>query len=401
VQAALWMLAGALAIHGQNVLKACCEAGTTRLSDLHELLAATTLMLGGGDIYKPLGIAPAEVFSTDYQHAGYPPTTILLLAPWTMLGNPWRDFAWILLTEVLVVAIVVMVYAGIGRPSVAEAALAGALGLVFFPLLNGIYYGQVQLLILFLVVGTVLAAQRGHPAIAGVLLALAIGFRLTPAVIVLYFAWSRNWRALAWTIAAVALLVGITLAVGWGPRWVGYFALAGPLGRGTAFAGNQSINGFMLRAWRPELSGLPIEPLPVWFRAAWYGAEILVAGAVAWGASRLRLPAGLRNWTVITIILLAVPLVEPYGWYHHYTAGLVAIIVGVRLARDGMLRGWAVMGLGAIYLLVTPVSYFPLTMALATGTVMLGQHPVLLYASSVVVYAAMAAVLLLSTARSR
>ena len=61
-------------------------------------------------------------------------------------------------------------------------------------ILSDLTHGNVNLLILFLVVTGLAAFRRGRDMIAGILLALAIACKVTPALFIPYFLWKRAWR---------------------------------------------------------------------------------------------------------------------------------------------------------------------------------------------------------------
>src|SRR5262245_3586185 len=66
-------------------------------------------------------------------------------------------------------------------------------------------HGNVNLFILFLVVASLYAYHHGRDFLAGVVLALAIACKVTPALFVGYFVWKRSWAALAGVAAGMVL----------------------------------------------------------------------------------------------------------------------------------------------------------------------------------------------------
>jgi hypothetical protein len=89
------------------------------------------------------------------------------------------------------------------------------------PILGDLSHGNVNIFILFLVVGSLIAFSRGRDLIAGTLLALAIACKVTPALFVAYFVWKRAWKVLAGTaIGLVAFFLIIpSLVLGWELNW--------------------------------------------------------------------------------------------------------------------------------------------------------------------------------------
>ena len=391
--ASLVIFAGALLIHARNV-----AVSVGHLRDFHDLVAAIRILLAGGTPYQPTGVAPTDVFLTGPTHIPYPPTAFPFELPWALIGDPWRDLTWIVLGEVAIIALLVVIYAAIGRPSPAEGLLAAAMVLAFFPLLDNVYFGQLNTVLVLLSAAAVLAWQRGRAAPAGLAMAAAIALKPAPLIVLGYFIWKRQWRLLAWTIGGMLSLAAVTLLLGWGPRWPEFLAVLGPAGRGTAFVDNMSLNGFLLRLWRPELSGLPIEPLPAWFLASWYALEAAVAGLVLLALRRVRVAEPLKAWTEVAILLSVVPVLEPYAWYHHYVFLLPALVVGIRLARRGALDAWATAGLAVAYLLVT-IAFFIEVSAFGVGGSSMADHPVERFGVSLPLLAALLVVAALARSR--
>ena len=92
----------------------------------------------------------------------------------------------------------------VGTPFPAWAqALAVLLSLR--PILGDLQHGNVNLFILFLVIAALTAFRYRHDFSAGLLLALAIACKVTPALLLPYFVWKRAWTTLAG--AAVGLML--------------------------------------------------------------------------------------------------------------------------------------------------------------------------------------------------
>lgn len=77
------------------------------------------------------------------------------------------------------------------------------------PILSDLHHANNNLVILGLIVGSLYAWREGFDVLAGLLLALAIAFKVTPALFVPYFMYKRSWR----TVGAACLGVGIFLLI--------------------------------------------------------------------------------------------------------------------------------------------------------------------------------------------
>jgi alpha-1,2-mannosyltransferase len=75
-------------------------------------------------------------------------------------------------------------------------------------------HGNVNIFILFLVMGSLYAFSRGKDLLSGLLLALAIACKVTPALFIIYFVWKRGWRVLAGCTIGLALFFLIVPSLG-------------------------------------------------------------------------------------------------------------------------------------------------------------------------------------------
>jgi hypothetical protein len=75
------------------------------------------------------------------------------------------------------------------------------------PILSDLHHGNNNILILFLVVGSLAAWRAGYDVLAGLLLALSVTYKVTPALFGLYYIYKGSWR----TVAASALGMGLFL----------------------------------------------------------------------------------------------------------------------------------------------------------------------------------------------
>jgi alpha-1,2-mannosyltransferase len=80
-----------------------------------------------------------------------------------------------------------------------------AVALSLRPFLGDLTHGNVNIFVLFVVMSSLYSYSRGRDTLAGVLLALAIACKVTPALFLLYFAWKRSW----WVLVGCALGLGL------------------------------------------------------------------------------------------------------------------------------------------------------------------------------------------------
>jgi hypothetical protein len=388
------LLAGALYLHGRVVGFAFATQ-----YDYHDITQSVRVMQSGQNPYQPLDVAPGGTSTFGPTHSNYPPTAYVLLAPLPAVAAGVGDVGWIVFNELLVVAVVVVVYMGIGRPSLTEALGVAALVAAFLPVWHNLWWGQVNLVVLLLVVLAMLAHQRGLAIPGGIALGSAVAIKLAPVALIPYFLWKRNWRLAAATVVTLGIVVGVTLLVGWGPRWAQYYDFLGPSGRGTALVNNQTLNGMLLRLWRPDLNGYPIGSPPAGFVPVWYALNILVVGLMLAVLRRIRSGDPLMIWAELAVVLVVLSLVQPIAWFAHHVAAIVAIVVAVRLARQRALPAAAAAGLVVAYVLATPVAaVIGLTVGGSLGADQ-GHQPALQVATSALVFGAVLAVVCLGAAR--
>jgi len=89
--------------------------------------------------------------------------------------------------------------------------------LAVLPLRTSFLYGQMHLLVLFLLVLGFYLYRREQNVACGACIALAAALKVYPIAFVLYFLWKRKWRAAFSTIAATTVIAIATGALmGWG-----------------------------------------------------------------------------------------------------------------------------------------------------------------------------------------
>jgi hypothetical protein len=147
----------------------------------------------------------------DAQMFPNPPIMPLTLLPLMMLPPVLGAFCWFVLKVALTAVSVWFCFDMIrprGRP-LASWIQAGILLFSLRPILSDLHHGNNNLVILFLIVAALQAWRKGYDVLAGLVLALAITYKVTPALFVPYFAYKRSWRV----VGATALGMGIFLLI--------------------------------------------------------------------------------------------------------------------------------------------------------------------------------------------
>jgi alpha-1,2-mannosyltransferase len=205
-------------------------------------------------------------------------------------------------------------------------AIAVGMAAAFEPMRETVNFGQVNMLLVFLVAADLLfLLRRGHPA-AGVAIGLATAIKLTPGVFILYLLITRRFRAAAVavaTAAAATLFAAAVIPDASREFWTDALWNTNRIGS-QAFISNQSLNGFVARLH-------PAEPS----RALWL-ALVLITMAVWVFQVRRAVKAG-DELAGFAFTGIAGCLFSPITWIHHLVWLLPALVLvfdrGLDLAR--------------------------------------------------------------------
>ncbi|WP_253833552.1 glycosyltransferase 87 family protein [Actinokineospora globicatena] len=332
--------------------------------DLAVYRAAGEVVLSGGNLYD------AAVWR-DLKFT-YPPVAAVVFVPFALVSPFVAKVCAVAGNGALLVFIVRRSWRAIGgRPVVAVV--------VGFVLLTeavhaSIYVGQVNLLLVALVLGDLTGRGRG----IGV--GLAAGLKLTPLVFVVYLVVVGRFRdaAVAVGVAIGTVVVGfVILPADSVTYWFG--GVVGDPSRIYAdltSTHNQSLRGLLLRAGLPDL----------W---PWIAALVcLVTFLIARRCDRL---------LAVTLVGLCAAAVSPWSWGHHWVWIIpLTVVVADRVFLRGQ-RIWAVPG---VLLLAT----FPWVLALAdppdgAGPAVLAEGPLWFLVGNL--YLVLFAVVLALAANSR
>ncbi|HSN12251.1 MAG TPA: glycosyltransferase 87 family protein [Propionibacteriaceae bacterium] len=250
----------------------------------------------------------------------YPPFAALLFVPLTLAG-PTAPLLMVISSIAALARIAVL----LGRElSVAWdldpfAGTAGLLGLVLMsePVTASLSFGQVNALVLWLVVEAFAVRRAGAPWLIG----LASAIKLTPLAFVPLMGARRPRDGVSSVLAFT-----LTVALGWWVQpseaaryWSALVVDAGRVG-GISYVGNQSINGMLWRLAGP--GGVP------W---AW-ALCCLVVGLVCYAVGIRALGRGEWILAAGSVGLFSL-LASPISWSHHWV-GVTPVLVALCLRRS-------------------------------------------------------------------
>ncbi|WP_405135269.1 glycosyltransferase 87 family protein [Nocardia sp. NBC_01388] len=305
----------------------------------------------GGDMYGQL---PQTTIGIGLPFI-YPPFAALVLAPFALM--PW-DAARIAFFVTSVAALAVSFYLVARRVWPGEsrrrlglwvAACATPLGLLLEPTHSTLDFGQVNLLLMVLVVADCLAEKPTWRR--GMLIGIAAAVKLTPAAFILFFLIRRDYKAAVTAAITGAVATALTFAVlphASMKYWFGGLGNVSGLS-GSAFHTNQSIQAVLARLeiHKPLLTIL-------WL--------VLSAALLA-----LVLPAMRRaaDFPPLALAINAVftLLVSPISWSHHWIWIAPALLAMVGYATRLPWRraaGWyLVIAITAAIFVIGPQNWLP------------------------------------------
>jgi len=263
--------------------------------------------LFSGDLYEWRLDQYADVFPLPFT---YPPFAAAIFTP--MSWVPWEASRWIwqLICLGCLYFIVRTSLKLLKRSDPRHAMFWTALVLWIEPVRTTLNYGQINLVLAAILIGT-LASARNWVGGAGV--GFAAGIKLTPAISGLYFLIQRRWMAAVWSFVAFVAVYGIGWAISPSQSDKFWFQLLGDASRvgpvGSAI--NQSMRGALSRTIGDDVKTGPL-----------YIVAVLVAAALTWFAvSRTKDTLAL----IISVQFLGL-LVSPISWSHHWVWMVPALL---------------------------------------------------------------------------
>src|SRR6201990_1083174 len=267
-------------------------------------------------VYRDGGIAvrnqPAMLYALKLGPAKLPfiytPFAALLLAAASVASFATWQVGLAVLTIGLLPVVAYLSLGLAGRPAgLARAAAAfaiAAVGLWLEPVAMTLFFGQINLLLLALVVGDLALPDRIKGK--GIGIGLAPGIKLTPLIFIPYLLFTRRVKAAAVSALTFAVTVGLGFALqpdASAVYWGGKFARSGSKPFHLA---NQSLNGVLLR-----LTHAGPDAHAYWL----VGAVVVGIGGLA-----PSIRASRRGHELLGLVACAATglLVSPIAWSHHY-----------------------------------------------------------------------------------
>jgi alpha-1,2-mannosyltransferase len=264
----------------------------------------------------------SDFFTVSHLPFTYPPFALLVVSPLSLgrLG-PVEAFWWLLSALCLVVTVELVLTTATSitgrRAWAVAAALGGFATLALEPVRSNFDYGQINVLLMVMVVADL---TRVRPPWRGVLVGLAAAVKLTPLMYLVYFVVAKEWRSLARGVATFALATGgawLILPHDSALYWFHEATDAARTGQ-LGIVSNQSWNGMVHRS---PFDGGHLGT------AVWL---VLSLATIACGvALARRMVVRSRPAEAIVVLALTELLVSPVSWTHHWSWLVIVPIVVV------------------------------------------------------------------------
>lgn len=243
----------------------------------------------------------------------YPPFAAFVFLPLSWLSWEASRWFWQLLCLFCLWFVVRKSLSLVGSNDPRRAMLWTALFVWVEPVRTTLNYGQINLVLAALLIGTVVGSRAW---LGGVGVGVAAGIKLTPAITGLYFLVTRNFKAAAWSVAAFGGTVGLGYLLSARQSNQFWFELLGDATRvgpvGSAI--NQSLRGALSRT-----VGYDVQTGPLYL----FGAAVAV-GLTAWALhSAVKAKDTLAMLVAVQFLGL---LVSPISWSHHWVWAIPALL---------------------------------------------------------------------------
>ena len=346
--------------------------------DLHVYLGGAAAIDHPGTLYSYVHADQTPDFPLPFT---YPPFAAVVFYPLHLLPFGLVAFLWQVATMVALYGAIRISQRLLGVSADQRAAMLWtAVSIWIEPLRSTFDYGQINV---FLMLGVLWAVYTTRWWLSGVLVGIAAGIKLTPAISGIYFAGARRWREVVFSAAVFAATVGVSvLVVGDQARYyftdlLGDARRVGPIA--TSF--NQSWRGAISRILGHDAGYGPLVLFSV--------AVTAVVAVLAWRA----LDGSDRLGRLLVVELFGL-LFSPISWTHHWV-WLVPLMIW---AIHGPLRerlGARIVGWGWLALTLIGV---PWLLSFAQPTIWQISRPwYLAWAGLVYVLAALATLIWIAT----
>ncbi|MGO8760262.1 MAG: glycosyltransferase family 87 protein [Terracidiphilus sp.] len=271
-------------------------------------------------------------------HFTYPPTLADLLVPFTFLRPANALAAWYVLSAaaLLLAGILLARMPGMHLSGCSVSVLAFLCLLP--PTADCLLWGQVSILIVFLLVAGLYLYAREKRLSAASLFALAAAIKLTPLIVLFPLLGWRDWKTLRALAVCCAAILGALLTVnGWAALGLYFLHEMPKMGSTGMGAENRTLGMLVEVLWSRSRIGVPVAPSVLVGKLL----SALVICYAAWLSRSRRnecLDTAARVETIAIFLLLSC-CVSPVSWLHAYVLSAPALVILGRRIWENRLRG--------------------------------------------------------------
>jgi alpha-1,2-mannosyltransferase len=286
----------------------------------------------------------------------YPPSAAFIFVPLTVVP---LEVAWGILTAVSLLSMALVIRVAIGSlPKPAEdgprwwasparsTLVFSVVLLALEPVWRTIFLGQINLILMAMVVLDVLVVTQRNSRFGGVLVGVASAVKLLPIIFVAHLVFTGRWKDALRASGTFVALQGLMFAISPHDAWRYWSYTLPDTGRigPIHWAGNQSLNGMLNR----------LTDLAPWASKAALGLSALLAIPAVW--LMLKFHRKGQNLAALLVTAFFVLLASPVSWSHHWVWAVPLIVLLVsRLPATTPATAWK-RWLGAFAVLAVFVS---------------------------------------------
>ncbi len=242
----------------------------------------------------------------------YPPVCSLLFVPFNFMSPDVTRFVWTSLTIAEIVVAVSIVFRGFLSLQkdryLPLLLIISALCIWNFPVASVLDFGQIDFLIMFLVLVDLVGFEnktRPKWIPRGVLVGIAAALKLTPGVFIIYFLFAKEYKEFRNSVAGFlgSTLVGFIFMFDGSKVYWFHFLIKLSNGDSPLYYSNQSLDGIFRR----------LIPYGKWY-FLWVPSVVVMMVFGFYGAIRAKRLG--QNLAAVTLVGITSVLIAPISWLH-------------------------------------------------------------------------------------
>jgi hypothetical protein len=270
----------------------------------------------------------------------YPPTLADLVVPLTTLSSSAALMVWHALDVLMIVGFSWALTQMLEVKFWGSTFVVAAAVLLYRPTLNTLHFGQVTILLAFLLTIGLSLYANGHKTIAALLIVLAIAIKLEPIVVIVPFIAWRDWKFLR-NLAIWGVLLGLSVwAVNGSQALNLYFLHQLPAMSGGELEGvdvNRSLGNIFFTYLGGAHAVISRRGL-VWLVRV---VSALIVCSAGW-LSRLKPGENLtrrRQFEIGLMFVLFACCLSPYSWFYNWALSAPVVVMFCKRVWEGRADG--------------------------------------------------------------